>query len=99
MRLIHVLFESGHLTSRGADLLGIMGVATIWGTAYLLEEWSGILFWVLMSIGSVLGYIGSYGGLAKIFGFSAPFTNDPLGWRKAKKTYEAPDDIEKSQGR
>jgi hypothetical protein len=88
MKLIQFLFEKGHLTSRGADTLGVMGVAIIWGAAYFFEKWSGFWFWALALLGGALGYIGAYGGLAKTFGFSAPFTNDPLGWRKAKKSYQ-----------
>jgi len=99
MKLVRLLFERGHLTSRGADALGIVGVAFIWGTAYLFDSWSGVPFWVLMSVGCVLGYVGAYGGLAKTFGFSAPFTNDPLGWRKAKKTYQEPQDPNQSDER
>lgn len=88
MKLIKSLLDKGHLTSRGADALGFTGVAIIWATAYFFEEWTGFWFWALALLGGALGYVGAYGGLAKTFGFPAPFTNDPLGWRKAKKSYE-----------
>ncbi len=43
---------------------------------------------VITCIGSAISLLGSYEAKAKQFGFQAPFTNDPLGWRKAKKTYK-----------
>lgn len=88
MKLISFFLKDGHLTSRGADSLGVAGVLIIWGAAYFFDEWSGLWFWTLAILGGALGYLGAYGGLARKFGFSAPFTNDPLGWRKAKKSYK-----------
>lgn len=87
MSPIQWLFEKGHLTNRGADIVGVIGIAIIWCVAYFFEEWSGFWFWTLALLGGALGYLGAYGGLAKTFGLSAPFTNDPLGWRAAKKSY------------
>ena len=87
MSPVRWLFEKGHLTSRGADAVGVIGIAIVWGVAYFFEEWSGFWFWTLAFFGGALGYLGAYGGLAKTFGFSAPFTRDPLGWRAAKKSY------------
>jgi hypothetical protein len=46
---------------------------------------------LLISFGVVVSYIGICGRQAKQFGFQAPFTNDPLGWRKAKESYKAED--------
>lgn len=88
MKIIQFLIERGHLTRRGADILGVVGVTVIWGAAYFFEEWSGFWFWALALLGGALGYVGAYGGLAKKFGLSAPFTSDPLGWRAAKKSYQ-----------
>jgi len=79
MRAIQWLFEKGHLTERGSDVLGVSGVLIVWSAAYFFEDWSGFLFWTLALLGGTLGFIGAYGGLARTFGFSAPFTNDPLG--------------------
>lgn len=44
------------------------------------------LLWTF--VGSAISLLGSYEAKAKQFGYPAPFTNDPLGWRKAKKSYE-----------
>lgn len=89
------LFEKGHIKEWAADGLGIAGVSIIWSTAYLFEKWEGFWFWLLMCIGAVLGYAAAYGGLAKQFGFQPPFTNDPLGWRKAKETYKTEEEAAK----
>lgn len=51
---------------------------------------------VLTCIGSVISLLGSYEGKAKQFGYQAPFTSDPLGWRKAKQSYKQ-DEVQKSQ--
>jgi peptidoglycan/LPS O-acetylase OafA/YrhL len=88
MKWIDTFVEDGHLTNRGADAIGSVGVALIAGTAYFFEDWSGFWFWSLALTGGALGYVGAYGGLAKKMGFSAPFSSDPLGWRSAKKTYD-----------
>jgi hypothetical protein len=80
--------KNGHLTDGGAGLLGILGVLVLGCVAFFFENWSGFWFWLLALIGGGLGYVGAYGGLAKKFGFEAPFTNDPLGWRNAKKSYQ-----------
>lgn len=80
--------KDGHLTEGGADLLGTIGILILCCVAYFFKNWSGFWFWLLALIGGCLGYVGAYGGLAKKFGFEAPFTNDPLGWRKAKKSYQ-----------
>ena len=81
--------KNGNLTSSAANGLGISGVAIVWGAAYLFDDWSGVWFWMFMCVGATVGYFGAYSGLARKFGFS-PFTNDPLGWRKAKESYKTP---------
>lgn len=83
------ILVNGHLTQRAADVLGAIGVLILFATAYFFEEWSGFWFWLFALVGGALGYVGAYGGLAKKFGLEAPFTNDPLGWREAKKSYKA----------
>lgn len=90
MTPIRFFLDKGHLTNRGADTLGLTGVGILWVTAYLFDEWSGFWFWFFLLLGGALGYIGAYGGLAKRFGFYAPFSNDPLGWRTAKRSCDEP---------
>lgn len=48
----------------------------------------GVVYCLLLTVfGSVVSLIGSYEEKARQFGLPAPFTRDPIGWRKAKKTY------------
>ena len=47
----------------------------------------------LFCVGSV---IGVFAGKSDRFG-NKSFTNDPLGWRKAKETYNVEDTKEKSE--
>jgi|LauGreDrversion4_2_1035121.scaffolds.fasta_scaffold145471_2 hypothetical protein len=96
MTFFKFLFDKGHITERGSDVLAIAGIAITWGCAYFFNEWEGFWFWLLISAGVVIAYIGIYGRQAKQFGFQAPFTNDPLGWRKAKQSYKSPEDADKS---
>lgn len=51
---------------------------------------------VITCIGSAISLLGSYEAKAKQFGLQAPFTNDPLGWRKAKKSYETKEDADQA---
>ena len=96
MRFFNFLFRKGHITERGSDVFSIAGVAITWGCAYFFNKWEGFWFWLLISVGVVISYIGIYGRQAKQFGFQAPFTIDPLGWRKAKKSYETKEDSDEA---
>jgi peptidoglycan/LPS O-acetylase OafA/YrhL len=89
-------FINGHLSQRSSDLLGLAGVAIIFAAAYFFDDWSGFWFWSVALLGGLLGYVGAYGGLARNFGFEAPFTSDPLGWRKAKESYKSSEDADES---
>lgn len=83
-----MISPQGNRLSRIYDILGILGSAISICTALVFDEWSGFWFWTWALIGCGIGYLGAYGGLARKFGFQNPFTDDPLGWREAKKSYE-----------
>ncbi len=68
-------------------LVGILGLLLGWGAMYFFDDWSSPFFWVLISVAVVLGYGGAWGGLAEQWGWK-PLREDPLGWRKAKKSYK-----------
>jgi hypothetical protein len=95
MNFFKFFFHEGHITERGSDVFAIVGIAITWGCAYFFKEWGGVWFWLLVSVGVIISYVGIFGRQSKQFGFQAPFTNDPLGWRKAKKTYKTDVDSEK----
>ncbi len=90
------LLKDGNLKEKVMNWMDLVGLALIWGGAYFFEKWEGFLFWMVMLTGGALAYTSSYGGLAKKFGYK-PFTNDPLGWRKAKESYLKKDGEEESK--
>jgi hypothetical protein len=68
-------------------IVGVLGVLIGWATMYFFDDWSSPMFWLLAVIATVLGLCGAWGGLSNQWG-APPFTNDPLGWRKAKQSYK-----------
>jgi hypothetical protein len=41
-----------------------------------------------LSVGLGIAAIGGFSGRAKALGLPPTFTNDPLGWRASKKSYD-----------
>lgn len=64
------------------------------GTAFLFL--SGWKFYLALVAGLVTASISSFEAKARVLGLK-PFTNDPLDWRAAKKTYEKKERDEKTQ--
>jgi fatty-acid desaturase len=59
-----------------------------------LGDLSDYRFWLFTSLSLVFGYGFSWAGLMQKWGYR-PFTNDPLGWRSAKASYEPKNDEQK----
>lgn len=68
-------------------LMGIFGVLLGWATMYYFEDWSGPVFWLLISVSTILSATGAWGGLSEQWGYK-PLSDDPLGWRAVKKSYK-----------
>ena len=64
----------------------IIGVGSGYLAYRFSDDISNYKFWVFACIAFVFGYGFSWVGLMQKWGFKI-FTNDPLGWRSAKKTY------------
>ena len=76
------------------------GKLTFWAKSLLTLSGFGIIFLSLamspnifvltlgLCIGFVLVSLVTYSNKAESLDLPAPFTNDPLGWRKAKKSYQ-----------
>jgi hypothetical protein len=79
------LIAYGKLTTFGAIALVILGLLLL----YLSIEFAPWKWLKILGLCAGLGIalIGGLGGRAHALGLPPPFTNDPLGWRKAKKTY------------
>jgi hypothetical protein len=86
MKLPKIITTTGWFASHWGSIFSLGGLVLA------LSPWFfdvGIGYCLIQTfIGSAISLFGSYEGKAKQFGFQAPFTNDPLGWRKAKKTYK-----------
>jgi hypothetical protein len=80
------LIFKGKLTVLGVFIL----VATGFLMSYLSLEFLPYRWMRLvgLSVGLGLAAIGGFSGRAKALGLPPPFTNDPLGWRAAKKRYD-----------
>jgi hypothetical protein len=78
------VMRNGNLTLLGA----IAFVASGFGVAYLAVEHlpSPFLKAIGLAIGLAIAAIGGFSGRAKALQLK-PFTNDPISWRKAKKSY------------
>ena len=75
----------GRMTNFSSILVVIITFGGILGTLFFQPP-----FWVgaaLISASLFVGAIGIAAGASESVG-AKPFTNDPLGWRKAKRTYK-----------
>jgi hypothetical protein len=94
---MNYFIKGGRLTGLGVSLAVVVGV----GLAYLSLSFLPTKFWKLLGVSIGLGImgIGAYSARASALGLPPPFTNDPLGWRKAKKSYqdESSESVEKKQ--
>ena len=91
--------KDGWLTKIGDRVLTFISLFLISISLWLIYEdkinaWVGFL---LITLGSAIGLLVGYEGKARQFGFQAPFTNDPLGWREAKKSYHADSEVSKEE--
>lgn len=98
-KLIDFFVKEGWLTKKGDRILTIASLLLIGIPLWLIYKdlIDPRIGFVLLLLGIFLGAIVGYEGKAKQFGFQAPFTNDPLGWRKAKKSYETQESSDKTQ--
>lgn len=85
-----LFLKDGYLTFLGSACLVLGGIGFIFlSLEYLPYVWLRIAGAVA---GLTVAAVGGYSVSAKGLGIPPPFTNDPLGWRKAKDTYKSEDD-------
>ena len=97
MKFNWFITETGWLRKSASFVLFLISLALM-----MLPWFLNIPSWLMLTLclaGVVIGAINGYEGKAKQFGFSAPFTNDPLGWRKAKESYKTTEDAEDNKTR
>jgi hypothetical protein len=86
--LRNFIFREGQITGFGTVVFILMGIAVIYFSVELLSSYG--LKILGLSLGLVLMGVGGLGARANAIGLR-PFTNDPLGWRKAKASYPTKD--------
>ena len=92
--VLQKFIRNGNLTFFGA----VCVVLTGFGLAYVsLEYFSFLTLKVVgLSLGLGIASIGGFSGRAKALDLK-PFTNDPLGWRKAKESYRTTEEAEEQK--
>lgn len=92
MKFDWFITETGWLRKSASFVLFLISLALM-----LFPWFLNIPGWLMLSlclVGVGVGLINGYEGKAKQFGYAAPFTNDPLGWRNAKESYKTQEDPE-----
>ena len=76
--------HAGKMTDLSSFLVIVVTFGGILGVLYFQPPfWIGV---VVIVASLIIGSIGIGAGAAESIGLK-PFTNDPLGWRKAKQSY------------
>ncbi len=84
-RILKFFIQDGQTTSIGglvAILIAIAAIVLVVGLRL-----NNAFGWAVLVISGIIILIFGIAGKAEAIGLK-PFTNDPLGWRKAKATYE-----------
>jgi hypothetical protein len=76
--------KDGRLTKWFSNLLFFGGLG---GMGLALLFLNGMALYLALVVGLVIGSVSSLEAKARVLGLK-PFTNDPLGWRAAKASYE-----------
>ena len=79
------IFRNGNLTFWGGTVIALIGVGAVLGSIAFAK--TKFVFITGLFFGVFLIAIASASLKALVLGVK-PFTNDPLGWRKAKETYK-----------
>jgi hypothetical protein len=84
---LSIFIRDGRLTGWGILCLLILGFFVSYVSLVLFPN--KLLKVIGLSIGLAIMGIGGYSARAAALELTPPFTNDPLGWRKAKKSYKS----------
>jgi hypothetical protein len=86
-----LLLNNGWFTTIGSFSCLVLGISMV-GLVVWLEP-PKIVYIIFLTIGLVLVGLAGYEARARAIGLEPPFTRDPLGWRKAKESYNTPEDF------
>jgi hypothetical protein len=84
-KFLSVFLKDGRLTGLGILFLLIFGICVTYVCLTLLPGKVPKL--IGLSVGLAIMGIAGFSARASALGLPPPFTNDPLGWRAAKKSY------------
>jgi hypothetical protein len=87
MKFSHIFLKDGNLKKSVAILSSLLGISAALGVVFFIDDLSDWRPWFLAVVAIFFGYGSAWAGLMKKWGYR-PFTNDPLGWRAAKASYE-----------
>jgi len=79
--------KDGRLTKWFSNLLFFGGLGGLGGMGLAFLFLNGMALYLALVVGLVIASVSSFEAKARIFGVK-PFTNDPLGWRAAKASYQ-----------
>jgi hypothetical protein len=79
------IIKNGNISYVFRSFISLTGVLIIGASAFFIEQKNLKIFFCFL--GLIIGSFGSYCAQAAILKLK-PFTNDPLGWREMKKSYE-----------
>jgi hypothetical protein len=88
------MLKNGRLSLLAKLILTSTGVGVIYLS--LVASPNILVLMLGLSLGFLLVSMVTYSNKAESLDLPAPFTNDPLGWREAKKSYGTKKDADKS---
>jgi hypothetical protein len=83
--LLRFFFKNGKATWYGRLIGMVLPILVIYGVIH--SRLNNFMGWLLLIVACIVFAIFGLSGRAEALGLK-PFTNDPLGWRKAKKSYK-----------
>ena len=96
--LLRFFFKDGRATWYGSWLAIIGSILVMYGVIHF--RLNNVFGWILLVVAWIVLAVFGLSGRAEAIGLK-PFTNDPLGWRKAKASYkegEQADDKDRKGG-
>lgn len=91
--LLRFFFKDGRATWYGSWSAILLSILVI--CAVIHFRFNNVFGWFLLIAAWITLAVFGLSGRSEAIGLK-PFTNDPLGWRKAKKSYETKEDSDEA---
>jgi hypothetical protein len=89
--LLRFFFKDGRATWYGSWSAIVLSILVIYGVIHF--RFNNVFGWLLLIAAWITLAVFGLSGRSEAIGLK-PFTNDPLGWRKAKESYKKGDQKE-----